>query len=289
MSELKTDMIVNYNPEINIVKDVEPEQPTFDSSYRILRVRFWNAKTDIGNKTDVSLDDIETGVSAINALFSQYCSPYGYNIAVELASIGTYTASERCFSDKMGVPTVRRSYQIQPEDCWLFYSDAGNQINISRGDQNYLHIFFIHAFFQNGLNTIGGFVNENGGNTIVADTLSGSNKMFLTVAHELGHILGGCASDDDNGCLGGHINHNDDRCSQPSDNNYFQNHLMCDWNSGITLDKMTCAYYYDVLGPGNSQIPSRFHWWGAPGPWNFSEECDGIDNDMDGEIDENCN
>ncbi|MBU1429555.1 hypothetical protein KKF91_03235 [Myxococcota bacterium] len=294
---LKPDMIAEFNPEIAIIKDVEPAQPTFDSTHRIFRLRVWNAKTREGRSTNVEFDLIEEAISYINAIFHGQCGQYGYNISVELASVGTYLAPDRCFDDKMHIPDQTLLRPIDPKDCWIYYLNAGYIINEERGDPNYVHLFFIDSFQYRSLSSLAGFANENGGNSIVVDTKWGQANTLLTIIHELGHILGGCANFDDESCFSGHIDFNDDRCQQriPPPNGVangtenLQNHLMCDYDNGIIIDKITCAYYYDVLGPGKSQIANNYNGLRFPlGPWNFSEECDQIDNDMDGEIDENC-
>ncbi|MEZ4474465.1 MAG: hypothetical protein R3F60_27485 [bacterium] len=89
------------------------------------------------------------------------------------------------------------------------------------------------------------------------------------IAHEIGHSLGGYPEGAPDFYFH-HAKQGSDLCAAGDETD----HLMCEsGTTGWALDALTCAHWH-------ATIESKH------GPRNYTEICDDVDNDLDGEADE---
>lgn len=303
VGDVEVDAVQSWAPSAK-TEDVPPlAAPRSDAV--AVRVRVWNTRTRKGDRTEVSLADAQAALMFMQMALLQ-CDPFGYQIDLQLESVGVVEVPEQCFKYDTRPcvgPTGGPSCYTANLDCARFLFGAlvgpigapgfghigaiGRRIDgyqaepellgeppLTEEEHGRLDLVFVHSFNSPPGAELMGLAGGNRSRMALLtweELLKDPQGYLRVIGHEMGHCAGGYP----NGLpdsQGGHVDPLSMQCTlQPPE----ERHLMCGWgNGGVALGEKTCNRWYTV-------IKSSLY-----GPRNYNELCDQRDNDLDGAVDE---
>ncbi|MCA9528176.1 MAG: hypothetical protein KC549_17940 [Myxococcales bacterium] len=173
---------------------------------------------------------------------------------------------------------------IAGEATYDFIGEVGERINgvplaerdgqVGVDEAGELDLVFVSEITWDFERASYGVSRYDGGRTVVVSerTLRLNPEFFLlTLGHEIGHALGGFPEEEPYWTFAWDQDYFSPSCQSVDPD---ERHVMCDGDQpGVAIGGPTCARWY-------TKIESK------QGPRNYSELCDSVDNDLDGEVDE---